>query len=152
MYKKQRAFTLVEVMVVIAIIAILAYISTPYLSSLLINSELKEARNTLIQTLNKAKVIATSEATLVDIIIENTDDSQKATISYISKNNSIDRTVELPKRITLKEKYSFTFNALGLLIDDAGAPITGNVTLKPKNSDDLSETVEISNTGLIAST
>lgn len=67
--KRQQAFTLVELMVVLAVLIVLLGIAIPNVQSLIIKSELNNAQDTTIHTFNRAKNLARDTGVPLSITI-----------------------------------------------------------------------------------
>jgi len=108
-------FTVIEMLVTVALIGILAGVATPSFLSMMDNMALKKSQDTVLVALKKAKRIARSQGTIVVVTISNT-----------PANININPSNAAPKNHTLSENISFendtviTFSSVGTVTPPAG--------------------------------
>lgn len=141
-----QGFTLIELMVVLAVFGIMTMIAVPFFTEIISSKDMNTARNTVIHTLNKAKRIASAENTFVNVELEN-NSIQMETLGSGKKENH-----PIPRSVTFSEKLSLTFDANGIVVNEAGNSIESNleILIKNKSNESVNETISISTTGLVA--
>ena len=151
-YKSQKqGFTLVELLITIAIFAIMATVAAPNLSNTLAKKSVNEARTTLIQAIKKAKKIAHAESTFVDVTINST------TITLRKLNTDTEQIITLPKRINIAVEVRFRFNTTGNVLlfdaDDNTTPAAANTPIQVVATADntILDTILISPAGRVSS-
>lgn len=110
MQKSQSGFTLIELMVSIAILALLTLAALPELSSYLANSRMRESANTLVSS----AVMARSEAIKRNDSVNFKVTGQAITIALASAPSTPLRTVQLPDGVTATTS-STVFTSAGQL-------------------------------------
>ena len=126
-------FTIVELAVVIALVAILSSILAPGMADVFARSSLGTAQQDLMQALRKAKIVARNQNTAVTVTL--TKDSPVVTLQ--SANGLFNQTINLPSTITPKVSASYQFNAMGVLNQ------TGTITLISSRDAAQSRTIRI---------
>ncbi len=137
----QLGITILELLTVLSIIGIIAYTGVPQFNGVMTERDLNTAKNTLIQTLNKAKNIARAESTTVDVNIEDN------IISLAPYNSSPSRTMKMPKSISVNQTTTFSFNAAGIITGNNGLT---NIVIQSTADNNIKETITVSTTGMIA--
>lgn len=129
----QRGFTLIELMVVVAMVAILAGIIVPGMSGMVARSSINTGELDLMQVFRTAKNVARDRNTSVTITL--TKDSRDVTLT--SADGTFSQTVSLPNGIAPNAADAYVFNPMGL-IDK-----TGTITLISSQDNALTRTVTI---------
>lgn len=93
---RQRAFTLIELMVTIAIAAILMMIAAPSFTEFRRNSELTSLTNTLLAGINAARGAAMKENTFAMVVPKDGSDWNSGWVVFVDKNlsQSFDSTTD----------------------------------------------------------
>lgn len=137
---KQIGFSLIELAIVLSVASVFAAMATPGFMSMMIKSNLNNARMDTVQALRKAKNIARSENTNITVEIAANSD----TIILKRPNDSIIQTIKLP-RVCADSAISFTFSALGMVNN------TGTIILVSKRNSYRTVSITIVNLfGLIS--
>ena len=138
---KQHGFSAIELLVTVAIVAILVAIAVPSMRDIMAKNELTGAHEELMQLLNKAKLLARAEGRLINI------DITKATRQVrISINTVTYQTKILPASVEIDANAAYTFNPDGTVTGAGGVLLTSNTapsTVKGR-------TVTVSGTGQIS--
>jgi len=142
-------FTLIELMVVVAILAILATIAIPEMSTLLKNTELRTATRQLVSTLQEMKLRAIKENAVAWIDISNS-----RYLAFVDYNNDKTRQAdeEIIADVDLKDDNleitsadkSFGFTSRGLLVKGVT-----NCTIDISNASGKEKSVTINKAGRI---
>jgi len=143
----QRGITLIELLIVISIIGIMAYSAAPNLSNVMSHKDLNTARSTLLLSLNKAKNIARTQSTIVEVSIS------ENIITLAPGNASADESIKMPDTVSPTTSVSnFRFNSMGMATtpEDANIDADMTITIQPSTNEDISSTITITPTGLIA--
>lgn len=107
----QTGFTLTELMVTLAVVAILATIAIPSLQSTLATSDLNAAQENFIQILNKGHGMAMARSTIATVSISSA--AKSATLTLADGSLSPAYTVTASNRITVNADATYTFNPVG---------------------------------------
>ncbi|MEK6750071.1 MAG: hypothetical protein AABY83_12840 [Pseudomonadota bacterium] len=135
MLTSQRGAFLIQLLIMLAIIGILTVLTVPNLSAILVRQDLESGQNTLIQTLHKAKWLARSHGTTVDINIA----QDTYLINLTSANNSVNETIRLPERTRVTQAIAMRVSPAGII---AMAPTTTQAAVNP---DITASALDISN-------
>jgi len=150
--QRQRGISLVELLTVVSIVGILAYISAPSYVEAISLRNLNTAKTTLIQTLYRAKNIASTENTIVTVTTSNNQ------ITINPANNSNSNTITLPEKIVFSSENNINtiqFNPLGEVIvtnnQGTATVLTSNlgVSIQAQSNSTIQETITITPMGLI---
>ncbi|MFQ5470773.1 MAG: prepilin-type N-terminal cleavage/methylation domain-containing protein [Gammaproteobacteria bacterium] len=118
--KKVAGFTLVELLVTLLVVAVISTVSTPGVSSFIVNAALDSAQNNITLSIQKAKNIARSTNSSVTLSV--TENSNQ--IILLSADSSFSQTIDMPTSVFSLSTVSFQFNPFGLVNN------TGTITLK----------------------
>lgn len=104
----QAGFTLTELMVTLAVVAILATIAVPSFQSMLATSDLNAAQENFLQILNKGRGMAMARSTIATVSIA----GNVATLTMADGSASA-VTVTASNRVAVNEGATYTFNPVG---------------------------------------
>ena len=119
-------FTLLELMVTLAVLAVSAYLAVPSIIAMYAKTEIKSAQQDVVQSLRKAKQYAKSLNTSVTVTF--TQQTRDNKISFVLPNGTnqlpdgtLMNDITLPGEVTVSgENASYKFNSLGI-VDNTGA-------------------------------
>lgn len=131
-YKKTNGFTLVEIIVVVAIISIFASIALPDLATTVARSSLKDASATTALALRKAKNIARSRNTSVNVNFASGGNS----ITLTLPDNTLIQSIPL-QSVEAEHDAIYRFNSIGTVNQ------TGIITLQSSSFPSIKRNVTI---------
>jgi len=140
---KTDGFTLLEVLLSVAIIAMIAGLGTPIYQSLQIRNDLDVSKNIITQSLNRAQILSTasdSDATW-GLFIQGGSITLFQGTSYASRNASFDEVFELPSSITpsgiseiVYDKLTGQPQVIGTITLTSNINESRNITINEKGS------------------
>ncbi len=119
-------FTLLELMVTLAVLAVSAYLAAPSIVAMYAKTEIKSAQQDVVQALRKAKQYAKSLNTSVTVTFTQNATDNKISFVFPNGSNQLpDGTrmsdIVLPGQVTVSgANASYKFNSLGI-VDNTGA-------------------------------
>ena len=142
---RQSGFTMIEVLVTIAIMAVTTYLALPSVKAMYSLNEITSAQQSVAQSLRKAKQFARSINTTITVTFTLNDNDN--TIALTLPDGSSDlpsgismQTIELPSKIAVSSDDStYSFNSLGV-VDK-----TGVITVTSSRDDSKTKTVTLLN-------
>lgn len=141
----QTGFTLVELMVTLAVVAILAAIAVSGFQSMLATSDLNAAQENFIQILNKGRGLAMARSTIAIVSINATAKSATLTLADGSAISAVPATAS--NRVAVNADATYTFNPVGTAtLNPAG--IT-TVLSAPGFAEIAPRTITVSATGVV---
>lgn len=133
-----QGFTLVELIVTIAILAIIAVIATPLMGNILLKQNLNKSTQELIYVLTQARAKAASDRKEIKVQLNSTTANTSSQLNWTPSGKAVLKVASPP--VT-----SITFLPTGL-VKEATIP---SFTLCEQTSGSLSKTVSISKMGTI---
>ncbi len=142
--QRQSGFSLIELMVVIAVIAILSSIALPALGSMAAGNDLNTAQENLIETLKKARGMAVSHSTFATVTINSA--ARTAQLS-LADGSLPAETVRMRQSVVIGADAVLLFGAQGTVTAQAG---TTSITLAANGYGSLPQRrIDISSTGVV---
>lgn len=106
-------FTLIELMVTIAILSVLATVAIPEMSALLKNTKVRTATRQLVSTLQEMKLRAIKENAVTVMIIDEVNDAYTVFLDNDPENKALDTGEEIIAQVDLQsDKLDVTSNSL----------------------------------------
>jgi len=130
---RQKGFTLIELVIVVAMVAILAGIIVPGMGGMVARSAINSAEQDLMQAFRTAKNVARDRDTSVTITL--TQANRDVTIT--SADGSLNQTVTLPAGTSPSVSDAFIFSPMGLINK------IGTVTLISSRDNTMTRTITI---------
>ncbi|MDH4273971.1 MAG: hypothetical protein OEW08_02915 [Gammaproteobacteria bacterium] len=126
MLAQQRGSFLIQLLVTLGIIGILTVLTVPNLKPIIVRQDLESGQNTFIQTLHKAKWLARSRGTLVDLSLAQGSHS----IQLSSTDLSVSEVVTLPAHATVAQGLALRVLPSGEITSTTpGAVQGGDITI-----------------------
>ena len=113
----ESGFTLTELMVVVAVMAILSSIAIPAFGSMSAGNDLNNVQEDVIETLKKARAMAVSRSTFATIAINSANHTMQLGLADGSQPLEI---VPLRSNITIAADATLVFGAQGTVTAQAG--------------------------------
>lgn len=138
---KQTGVTLVELLVAIAVVAILAAIAVPNMGSMLATNKLNDAQENIMQLLKSAHAMAVANGTFSTITI-----SSASNVISTSYGNG----TSAPPNMTINSEIAIAADDTLIFSPNGTVDAAGTVTLTARNYPDLaSRSININTTGQI---
>lgn len=144
LFKKRKAFTLLEIMLTIAIISIISAASAPVFQRLQVSNDLENSTYTVVQVLRQAKSFASAsdQDSNWGLRLENNQIILFKGTSYALRDPAFDEVTALPLSLTLSGLNEIIFQK------QSGLPqTTGNIILSTQINE--SDTISINASGRI---
>lgn len=147
MYKscKQLGVTLIELMVVVAVMAVLSGIAFPAMGSMSAGNDLNTAQENIIETLKKARGMAVSHSTFATVTVSA---ATHTLLLSLSDGSHPDEIIHVHKNITIGADAKLVFSAQGTITAQTG---TTSITLSSTGYSVLPQRrIDISSTGVVS--
>lgn len=149
MQKQQQGFTLIELMITIAVMAILATMAAPSMGNFLLKQNLNKSAQELIAVMNQARAKAALERKEVTVQLNTTNIADKNVAQKDTTSTNFTTLNWMPSgKSVLKSgsASSITFLPTGLV---KNATSNASFIICEKTSGNFSKTVEISRMGTV---
>ncbi len=133
--KKMHGFSLIEAMVVMAVVTIMLAFAIPNMSGTKTRTDLESARKAVSQALNMGRQIAVSHSGVVTLTVAG------STISLQTASGSYQRSINLPSSVQAQLDVVLNYAPDGVIVNGGGTIILQSI-------DDVAQTVSVSYTPL----
>lgn len=136
----QLGFSLIELMVTVAVMVILSTMALPAMGSMSAGNLLNTAQENLIETMKKARGMAISHSTFATVAVNSTARTVQLTLADGSRPAE---TLNLPQGITIGADATLLFGAQGTVTAQAGSTtfiLSSNRYTLPQRRIDISPT------------
>lgn len=141
---RQLGFSLVELMITVAVIAILSSVALPALGSMSAGNDLNTAQENVIETLKKARGMAVSRSTFATVTI---DPVARTLQLSLSDGSRPPETIHVRQNIAIGAAATLVFSAQGTVTAQAG---TTTINLSSTGYANLPQRrIDISPTGVV---
>lgn len=141
---RQMGFTLVELMVTLAVVAILATIALPSIGNILATSELNAAQEEFVQILKKARGLAMSQSTIATVVV--TASTKTATLT-LADSSIAAYSVTAPSYVSLNVNAVYTFSPVGTAT--ISPALTTTILSTPNYTGIGARTISVTSTGVV---
>lgn len=142
-WKGKQGFTLIEMMVALAVLAILVVFGSPALENSGARSDMKKATDQVAQAFREAKNAARANNSAVTVTLTTNETANSISFLFSNGTDTADSgqtlpTIVLPERVTVETATpEFTFDSLGMV------NTTGSIALISAANADFASTVAI---------
>ncbi|HEX5337544.1 MAG TPA: prepilin-type N-terminal cleavage/methylation domain-containing protein [Gallionella sp.] len=144
---KQLGFSLIELMVVIAVMAVLSGIAFPAFGSMTAGNDLNTAQENIIDAMKKARGMAVSHSSFATITINSAARTVKLSLA---DGSHPDETISLRPNISIGADATLVFAATGTVAAQAGST---TITLSSPGYSSLPQRrIDVSPTGVVTAT
>lgn len=134
----QKGFTLVELLVTLAVVAILTTIAVPNFQSILATSDLNAAQQSFVQILKEGRAMAISHSTFATVAIV----GNVATLT-LADGSSPSTSVTASNRVGVNANATYIFDPSGI------ATASSSILNVPGNTGISARTITVTTTGQI---
>lgn len=140
----QRGFSLLELMIAIAVMAVLSSVALPALGSMLAGNDLNTAQENLIETLKKARGMAVSHSTFATVTINSA--ARTVQLSLADGSHPVEN-ISIRPNVGIGADATLVFGAMGTVTAQTG---TTTITLSSPAYGSLPQRrIDVSPTGIV---
>ena len=144
---RQLGFSLIELMVVVAVMAIMSSIAFPAFGSMIAGNDLNTAQENIIDALKKARGMAVSHSTLATVTINSA--ARTVQLSLADGSQPVEN-ISMRPNVGIGADATLVFGATGTVTAQSG---TTTITLSSPGYSSLPQRrIDISPTGVVAAT
>jgi len=145
-WKGNRGFTLIELVIALAVLAIMLALAAPSMRNIAARADIKEATDVVVQALRSAKHSARLSNCSVTVTLTTNGSANNISFLFPDGSNTAENglsllPIELPEKISVSAATTtFTYNPMGMI------NATGTITLASTLNNQQASTIVINNT------